>query len=95
MNLFNPPPLESMSIAQKTGRVFFLSISLVIACIVFAMLGAIGLYVMEQGRELGNTPQFYNGCVIILLGVAVNAACVFVLLQIKKADTKLVPPKNK
>jgi hypothetical protein len=95
MGLFNPPPLEAMNLRQKTGRVLLMTAALVIASILFAMLGAVGLFIMEKGRELRDAPEFYNGLVIVLLGVAVNAACIFALLQIKKADTKLVPPGKK
>ena len=95
MELFNPPPLGSMNVTQKTGRVLLFSGTLVIASIVFAMVGAVGLYLLERGRELRDVPQFYHGLLIVLIGIAVNVACVFVLLQIKKADTKLVPPPEK
>jgi hypothetical protein len=95
IELFNPPPLKSLNAAQKTGRVLLFSAVLVIASIVFAMVGAVGLYLLERGRELGDTPQFYHGLMIVLVGIAVNLGCVFVLLQMKKADTKLVPPQDK
>jgi hypothetical protein len=95
MELFNPPPLESMNVVQRTGRVLLFTGALVVASILFAMVGALGLYIMERGRELRDTPQFYHGTVIVLVGVAVNVACVFVLLQIKKADTKLMPRSDK
>jgi len=95
IHLFNPPPLNSMTTVQKTGRVLLFSGTLVIASIVFAMVGAVGLYLVERGRELGDVPEFYHGLVIVLVGIAVNISCVFVLLQIKKADTQLVPPPRK
>jgi uncharacterized membrane protein YidH (DUF202 family) len=94
INLFDPPPLSSMNLRQKTGRVILLSATLVIGSILVAMLGALGLYLMERGRELGSTPEFFNGVAIIFVGVGVNAVCFLVLIQIKKADTKLVPPKK-
>ena len=95
LNLFNPPPLESMSLPQRTGRVLLFSGTLIIASIVFAMAGAVGLYILERGRELRDVPQFYHGLLIVLAGIAVNLGCVFALLQIKKADTKLVSPPEK
>jgi hypothetical protein len=95
MEMFNPPPLESMTFSQKTGRVVFFSAMLVIASVLFAMAAAVGLYLLERARELHDTPGFYHGVVIVMFGVAVNAFCVFVLLQIKKADTKLLPPDKK
>jgi formate hydrogenlyase subunit 3/multisubunit Na+/H+ antiporter MnhD subunit len=95
LELFNPPPLESMNLVQRTGRVVLLTMTLVVASILFAMVGALGLYLMERGRELRDSPQFYHGLLILLVGTAVNVGCVFALLQIKKADTKLVPPPEK
>ena len=95
IELFNPPPLRSMTLTQKAGRILLFTAALVIGSIVFAMVGAVGLYVMERGRELRDTPQFYHGLLIVMVGAAVNAACVFVLLQIKKADTKLLSTPEK
>ena len=94
MHLFNPPPLASLSAMQKTGRVLILSGTLVVASILAAMLGALTLFLIERGRELGERPNFYSGLGILLVGLAVNFGCVFVLLQIKKADNRLVPPKK-
>ncbi|HEX4139765.1 MAG TPA: hypothetical protein VHY09_05415 [Candidatus Methylacidiphilales bacterium] len=95
VELFNPPPLKSMTLFQKTGRILLFTASLVIGSILFAMAGALGLYLMERGRELRDTPQFYHGLLIVMVGVGVNIGCVFVLLQIKKADHKLLPPEKK
>jgi hypothetical protein len=95
MELFNPPPLKSMTLFQKTGRILLFTFALVIGSILFAMMGALGLYVMERGRELHDTPGFYHGLLIVTVGIAVNVGCVFVLLQIKKADHKLLPPAKK
>jgi hypothetical protein len=95
MELFNPPPLKSMTLFQKTGRIMLFVASLVVASILFAMVGTLGLYIMERGRELRDVPQFYHGLLIVMVGVGVNVGCVFVLLQIKKADTKLLPPEKK
>ena len=94
INLFNAPPRESLSLAQRTGRIFLVSLTLIVASVLFAMLGAVGLYLMERGREMGDAPEFLNGLGIVLVGVGVNIACVFVLLQIKKADRRLIPPKD-
>jgi hypothetical protein len=95
MELFNPPPLGSMTVVQKSGRILLFTGALVIASILFAMAGAVGLYIMERGRELRDTPEFYHGLMIVLVGIVVNAGCVFVLLQLKKTDTRLVPPAEK
>jgi hypothetical protein len=94
LNLFDPPPLKSMTLSQKAGRIFLLTFTLLVGSVLFAMVGAVGLFIMERGRELRDTPQFYHGLLIIFVGMAVNAGCIFILLQIKKADTKLVPPKK-
>ena len=58
IELFNPPPRESMSMTQKTGRILLFSGSLIIASIVFAMIGAVGIYLMERGREQWGTQSF-------------------------------------
>jgi len=83
-----------MNFAQKIGRVVLLTSTLVVGSVLVAMLGALGLYLVERGREMDNAPELLNGAGIILLGIAVNATCVIILLQIKKADNKLLPPKK-
>jgi len=83
-----------MTLAQKTGRVILLSATLVVGSVLVAMFGALGLFVMERGRELGSTPELLQGVGILLVGIVVNAACVIILVYLKKADTKLVPPKK-
>jgi uncharacterized membrane protein YidH (DUF202 family) len=95
VNLFDPPPLSSMSFGQKAGRILLLSATLVVGSILVAMLGALGLFVMERGREMGSAPEFLQGAGIILIGIVVNATCVVVLVHIKRADNKLVPPPGK
>jgi len=92
LNLFDPPPLNSMTFVQKAGRVFLLSGTLVVGSILVAMIGALGLYLMEKGRELGNRPEFFQGVAIIVTGIVVNTICVLVLIQLKNADHKLIPP---
>jgi hypothetical protein len=86
--------LDSLNLRQKAGRVLLLALALVITSILFAMAGAVGLFIMEKGREIGSRPEFYNGVLIILTGIAVNLGCVFILFQIKKTDIRLVPPKK-
>jgi hypothetical protein len=92
LNLFDPPPLVSMTVAQKVGRIIFLSGTLVIGSILVAMIGAVGLYLMEKGREFGDRPEIYKGLIIILTGIVVNTFCVLILVQLKRADHKLIPP---
>jgi len=92
LHLFAPPPLASMSVTQKIGRTFLVTMTLVVICILTTMLGAIGIFVIERGRDmLGSIPELRRGVVIIFAGICVNAICVAVLLHIKKADRKLMP----
>jgi len=95
LNLFDPPPLKSMTMSQKVGRVVLLSGTLVIGSILVAMLGALGLYLVERGRELRDTPEFYKGIGIILTGIVVNTFCVLILVQLKRVDHKLIPPTRR
>jgi len=83
-----------MTTAQKAGRVIALTSTLVVGSIIVAMLGALGLYLVQKGREIGSTPELLKGLGIIFVGVIVNVVCAFILLQIKRADAKLVPPKK-
>jgi len=94
LNLFDPPPLKSLTFAQKVGRVILLSSTLVVGSVLVAMLGALGLFLVEKGRELGDMHKIVQGGAIVIAGVCVNALCVIVLFQIKKADHKLVPPRD-
>jgi hypothetical protein len=92
INLFAPPPLASMSLAQKLSRSFLVTLTLVVICILTTMLGAVGIFMIERGRNmLGSVPELLRGLEIIFTGICVNAICVAVLLQIKKADRKLMP----
>jgi uncharacterized membrane protein YidH (DUF202 family) len=93
-DLFNAPPLESLTHLQKIGRVFLLTATLIIGSILVAMVGALGLFLVEQGSRLFEGPGVLNGLVILSTGIAVNVACVWVLLQIKRADNSLVPPPD-
>ena len=83
-----------MTTAQKAGRVIALTSTVVVGSIIVAMLGALGLYLVQKGREIGSTPELLKGLGIIFVGVIVNVVCAFILLQIKRADAKLVPPKK-
>ena len=59
ISLFDPPPLKCDDRSRrKTGRVADSHRRrLVIGSILVAMLGAVGLFLMEKGRELGSTPR--------------------------------------
>ena len=90
LNLFNPPPFISMGRTQKIGRAFLVTLTLVVGCILTAMLGALGIFVVQRGREmLGSIPELLSGLEIIFAGACVNAICLTVLLQIRKAEQKL------
>jgi hypothetical protein len=75
------------------GRVLLLTATLVVGSILLSMLGALALFLMEKGWKLHNSPEFFQALGIILVGLAVNLGCVFVLLQLKRADHRIVPPK--
>jgi uncharacterized Tic20 family protein len=95
INLFDPPPLASMSQAQKIGRIFLVTITLVISCILTAMLVTVGIFVIERARDLlGSVPKLLDDLGIIFVSMVVNAICVIVLLEIKKTDGKLIPPPS-
>jgi len=93
VNLFNPPPRDSMSLTQKIGRIFLVALTLTISCILAAMLEAVIIFVIQRGHAmLSSIPELLSGLEIILAGICVNAVCVAILLQIRKADRKLIPP---
>ena len=81
-----------MTAAQKIGRVLTLAATLVIGSIVVAMIGAVGLFIMEKGREFSNTSEFLDGLGILITGVVVNALCILILIQIRRTDHKVIPP---
>ncbi len=92
VELFAPPPLASMTRLQKVGRVLLVTVTLVVCSILAAMLGAVAIFLFERGRRMVNSfPEMEDGLGIILVAIGVNAACVFVLLQIRRADGKLMP----
>jgi uncharacterized membrane protein YidH (DUF202 family) len=94
INLFNPPPLNSMTFNQKVGRVLLFTTTLIVGSIVVAMVGALGVYIIERGRELGSSAELLKGAAIVLVGIVVNVVCVVVLVHLKNADHKLVPPSK-
>ncbi|MCE0484782.1 MAG: hypothetical protein LV479_11165 [Methylacidiphilales bacterium] len=83
-----------MSWSQKIGRVFLLGGTLIIGSIIAAMLGTVVLFLIERGRQFTQAPEFFNGLGILALGFLVNAACVAILIQMKRADNKLIPPRK-
>ena len=84
-----------MSRTQKIGRTFLLTGTLVVVCILTAMLGAAGIFIFQQGRDMAsNFRDLLRDLGIIFVSMLINTGCVFVLLQIKKADHKLIKPTD-
>ncbi len=82
-----------MTQTQKFVRSGLVTITLVVACILFAMIGALLIFLVQRGSQMiMDTPRLIDGLVVILAGICVNALCVYVLLQIKRTDHKLIPP---
>jgi hypothetical protein len=52
---------------------------------------AVLVYLEEKGRRLLlDTPHLLNGLLIVFIGLAVNAACVAILLMIRRMDARLM-----
>jgi len=97
INIFNPPPLASMTRTQKLNRSLLITLALVVNCVLLAMLVALGVYLLERGRQILSTAaDEVNALAIIFVSIGVNMLCVIVLFQIKKADQKLLekPPET-
>jgi hypothetical protein len=93
IHLFAPPPLASMTQAQKVGRVFVFTIALVVICILLSMFAAAGIFTLEHMRKMaGGSSELLSDLGIILVSMLVNTLCVIVLLEVRKADRKLIPP---
>jgi hypothetical protein len=98
MNLFNPPPLECMTQGQKVGRVLLVATSLVIICIISAMLLASFVFLVQRMKEvvsaiLASDFSFIMNVVgILVLSISVNAICVLVLLYVRRMDQTLMMP---
>ena len=91
LDLFNAPPRASMNRRQKVGRILFVSGTLIVLCILAAMAVAVGLFVAQRvSRALDNIPNLWDTSVILMVGVTVNAVCVFLLFQVKKLDRNLM-----
>ena len=93
VNLFNPPPLQAMNRLQKVGRVFLFSITLVVVCILLSMFAAACIFTLQHARHMIiSRPELIGDACIIFVSMLVNSLCVMVLLAIRRADHKLVPP---
>jgi len=95
MDLINPPPRNTLTLAQKAWRSALITVTLVTLCIVFALVASLGCFAWQRSREfVEGVPQVRNGITILIASVLINSACIFALLQIKKLDRKLVPPAD-
>ena len=93
LELFDPPPRESMTRLQKIGRTFLLTGTLVVVCILSAMLGAAGIFIFQKEHDMANSArELLRDLGIIFVSMIINTFCVMVLLQIRKADRKLIQP---
>jgi len=82
-----------MTRAQKVGRVFVFTLTLVVISIFFSMLAAAGIFALEHARRMaGGFPELAGDLAIIFVSMMINAVCVIVLLEVRKADRKLIPP---
>jgi hypothetical protein len=96
ITLVDAPPLDTMTRKQKVGRVVLVTVTLVVSCLFAAMLASLVIFVMERGHAmLVSRPELLSGLGIILASILVNTICVYALLQIKRADHKLIPPLPK
>ena len=95
MQLFNPPPLASMNLRQKVGRILFISLTLITVCILAAIALAAVIFVVEQSSlKISATPEWPIGLAIVFTSICVNTLCVIALLEIKKLDSKFnLPPQ--
>lgn len=93
VSLVNPPPLKSMTHFQKTARIVLITATLVVTSILLSMVAAAAIFTLQHERDmLGGWAQLMGDIAIILVSMIVNTLCVLVLLRIKNADQKLIPP---
>jgi ABC-type anion transport system duplicated permease subunit len=92
MELFNPPPRDSLSILQKIGRVLLVTVTLITLCIISSLVLALGFFVLQRSHEvLIGIPQLMNVVTILVVSIGVNILCVMTLFQIKRVDRRLIP----
>jgi len=95
ISLINPPPLHAMSRLQKVARVFVFTLALLMICILSSMLAALGIFLFQHLRHMFSGISVLAGDIgIIFVSMLINAICVMVLLKIKNADQKLIPPEE-
>ncbi len=91
--MVNPPPLHAMSYWQKMGRIFLFSTTLIMISVLSSMLAAVGIFTLQHVRHMmSGAPQLLGDIAIILVCMLINTLCVMVLLKVKNADQRLIPP---
>jgi hypothetical protein len=91
LSLFDPPPLETMNWAQKVARVFVVTVTLLLSCVLLSMLSSLIIFIVQRGWQmLHGGSHLLAGLVIILAGISVNVVCVMILVEISRADAKLI-----
>jgi hypothetical protein len=99
-DLFNAPPLASMTHRQKLGRVCLITCSLVLLCILSAMILAVIIFLAQRTHQAVSSLlalDFRQALVIggiLILSACVNALCLLVLLYVRRLDRRLMssPP---
>jgi hypothetical protein len=93
--LFNAPPRASMTLLQKVGRIFLVTLSLFTFSVFSGLVLALALFLFERiaSGKIGDYPMA-KVLAILLDSVLVNVVCVFILLQIKRLDETLIPPAD-
>jgi hypothetical protein len=95
VSLINPPPLQAMTQMQKVFRVFVFTMATVTICVLSSMFAAAGIFLFQHAtRMFSDFPELIGDLGIIFVSMLVNALCVMVLLKIKNADQKLIPPQE-
>ena len=92
LELFNPPPRDLLTFPQKISRVFIVTFTLLTACVVAALGTGVMLFLYErlQSGHVGSL-VLLKVVAVLLDSLMVNAACLFVLLQVKRIDETLIP----
>ena len=82
-----------MTLAQKLGRIFLFTTTLVIISVLSSTLAAAAIFAFQHSlKTSGGYAELAGDVGIIYFSMMVNAVCVIVLLGIRKADHKLIPP---
>ena len=93
ISMVNPPPLHLMSRLQKIARVILFTITLLMLCILTSMFAAVGIFAFQHASHMfSGIPQLVGDIGIVFVSMLVNTLCVLVLLKVKSADEKLIPP---